>query len=61
MMPLSSAPSSVICFANATFPPVGGRQRAAEGGGPYEGRRGKAGRTLCAPTHLGGDPKILNS
>ena len=26
----------------ATFPPVGGRQRAAEGGGPYEGRRGKS-------------------
>ena len=28
-MRLTSAPSSVICSANATFPPVGGRQRPA--------------------------------
>ena len=29
VMRLTSAPSSVICSANATFPPVGGRQRPA--------------------------------
>ena len=33
--PRTSAPSSVICSANATFPPVGGRLRVAERGGPY--------------------------
>ena len=31
VIPLSSAPSSVICFANATFPPAGeGRGSATE-------------------------------
>ena len=35
----------------ATFPPVGGRQIAAEGGGPYRSSQGRAGRThRCAPT-----------
>ena len=52
-MVLPSTPSSVICSANATFPPVGGRQRAAEGGGPYERRRGQSPPYMVRVTRRG--------
>ena len=58
---LPYAPSSVICSANATFPPAGGRPRAAEGGGAPTGhRRDGQGAHIGAPLHGGGGPIVVS-